>query len=363
MTTASKPSIESLARDLIAHRLFENPLELRFGSCRIRVRLNEPVLRKKLDRYFRAFIDPAGNPDYELMALHCEPPELDLQFEDWPRDPGKVGRKDTICDIAGGRVLRKIRTGMQFLISPEIRIAFGDCLTNDNQVINFVISQYLSWLRNRDWEICHAAGLVLQGKGLGIAAFSGGGKSTLMLHLMSRGGVYVSNDRLLIRDDYGGPRMAGVPKMPRVNPGTLLNNADLVHMLPPKRQAELNDMLLEELWDLEEKYDVDIESVFGPDRLQLEAPLSAFIVLNWNRNAEESFTLNPVDLSNRDDLLAAIMKTPGPFFLPQEGNAPRTVFDLDKKEYVRRLQAVAVFEATGRANFDTACETILKQVR
>ena len=92
-------------------------------------------------------------------------------------------------------------------------------------------------------------------------------------------------------------------------------------------------------------------------------PLSTFVVLNWSRNAEDSFTLNPVDLSNRDDLLAAIMKPPGPFFLPQEGDAPRTVFDLDKNEYVRRLQAVAVFEATGRANFDTVCETILKQVR
>lgn len=354
----TRPDIEALADSVIGDSAFTEPLELRFSHCRIRIRTNNPTLTAKLTHYFRAFVDEFDDADYMLTALQMEPPDLDLPFEDWPRDPGKTGRKDTVCDIEGGRVLRKVRTGMQFLISPQYKIAFGDCLANDNQVINFVISQYLSWLRNRGWEICHAAGLLTDGKGLGIAACSGGGKSTLMLHLISRGGTFVSNDRLLIREEGGKSCMTGVPKMPRVNPGTLLNNKDLLTILPQDRRVALKDLPVDQLWGLEEKYDVDIDTVFGANRLQLEAPLSAFIVLNWDRKAKRPFALDAIDLSRRDDLLAAIMKPPGAFFLPLQGDAPRTIFDLDKTDYIRRLRQVPVFEATGRADFDAACEAI-----
>ena len=362
MTVLTNPTIDDLARKLTAGVDFNTPLELRFGQCRIRVRTNSAPLTEKLTHYFRAYADDSGDPDYELSAVQCVPPDLGLEFSDWPRDPGKVGRKDTIRDIDGGRVLRKVRTDMQFLVSPGTKIAFGDCLTNDNQVINFVISQYLGWLRNRDWEICHAAGIILGEKGIGIAAFSGGGKSTLALHLMSLGATFVSNDRLLIGEIEGAPHMAGVPKMPRVNPGTLLNNPDLIRVLPEDRRTELGDLPRDRLWELEEKYDVDIEAVFGAGRNRLEGPLSAFIVLNWDRYSEAAFAMNRIDLAARNDLLDAIMKPPGAFFIPSEGDAPRTFSDLDRDDYLTRLRAVPVYEATGAADFAAACETILQRI-
>jgi HprK-related kinase B len=357
MTVTTK-SIESFARSLTADVAFGDPLELRFGQCRIRVRTNNRKLSDRLHHYFRAFVDVTGVPDYEMAAIQMTPPELGLRFEDWPRDAGKVGRKDLICDIAGGRVVHKARTGMQFLVAPGTRIAFGDCLANDNQVINFIISQYMSWLRNRGWEICHAAGIVLGGAGLAISASSGGGKSTLALHLISRGARFVSNDRLLIADG-GAPRMAGVPKMPRVNPGTLLNNPDLTDVLPDDRRRALAAMSRDELWGLEEKYDVDVEALFGADRMVLEAPLSTFIVLRWSRSATAPFSLARVDLENRQDLLDAIMKPPGPFHLATQGNAPRTISDLDRKDYLSRLRGVTILEATGRVAFDRACDAIM----
>lgn len=359
--TLEVTSLGALASGLTAGVTFGEPLELRFGQCRIRIRTNERALSNRLRHYFRSFIDSAGMPDYEIVALQTIPPDLGLAFADWPRDPGKVGRKDLICDIAGGRVVRKARTGMQFLVSPETKIAFGDCLTNDNQVINFVISQYLSWLAHRGWQVCHAAGIVLRdGGGIAISAFSGGGKSTLALHMISRGAGFVSNDRLLIASADGDPRMAGVPKMPRVNPGTLLHNPDLAGILPDDRRAALTGMDSDALWGLEEKYDVDVAALFGPDRITQEAPLSRFLVLNWTRNSDAAFSLQRVDLSKRPDLLDAIMKPPGPFHLAAQGAAARTVADLDRNDYLRRLRGVEILEAAGRVDFARAGAALMR---
>src|SRR5207237_28767 len=126
------------------------------------------------------------------------------------------------ADTCDGRVVTKTRTGMQFLLSRNELVAIGPCRQNPNQIVNFIISQYLGRRVDEGWALCHAAGVALQDRGMGIAARAGAGKSTLALHLMSSGLSFMSNDRLLIRKF--GPRteLAGVPKMPRVNPGTLL---------------------------------------------------------------------------------------------------------------------------------------------
>lgn len=352
-------SIHKLAQAVTAGIEFGEPLDLRFGQCGIRIRTNDHDVADRLRHYFRAFVESVDAPEYEIIAIQIAPPDLSLRFEDWPRDPGKIGRKDLICDISGGRVVRKARTGMQFLVSADTKIAFGDCRTNDNQVINFVISQFMAWLRGQGWEICHAAGIVFGDMGIAISAASGGGKSTLALHMMSHGAKFVSNDRLLIAQCDGAARMAGVPKMPRVNPGTLLNNADLVGILLEDRRRALKALNREELWGLEEKYDVDVEECFGKNRQVMEAQLSAFIVLNWDRTSDAPFCLRPVNLAERPDLLDPIMKPPGPFVLGTGGDVPRTVFDLDRNSYSHRLRGVKILEATGVVDFDAACSAII----
>ena len=89
------------------------------------------------------------------------------EFIDWAREPGKTGRKDSYLDLDGGRLVRKVRTGMVFLQSAGERIAAGPCLRYDNQVINFINAQYMNWLQNQGWLICHASGLVTGGRCLG----------------------------------------------------------------------------------------------------------------------------------------------------------------------------------------------------
>ena len=329
-------------------------LRLRVADRRFLVKSNAPALVKTLAGYFHDFLGDEGDPDIEVTALEMPAPALGLTFRDWPRDPGKTGRKDAFADTDGGRVIHKVRTGMQFLLGNGQRIAFGPCLDNPNQVINFIVSQFITARLNTGWQLCHAAGVTDGKRGITIAANSGGGKSSLALHLMSRGLSFVSNDRLLLNSVGGRAWMAGVPKCPRINPGTIVNNRDLHDMLPAARMQALTSLPPAELWALEEKYDVDIDRCFGPDRWATEAPLHRVLVLNWSLEGESEIAFRQVDLRARPDLLAAIMKAPGPFHLPRPEAGMAVGTAVAPGPYLDLLDRVPVYEATGRVDFDAA---------
>jgi len=240
---------------------------------------------------------------------------------------------------------------MHFLLGRSELVAVGPCVKNSNQVVNFIISQYISRRLHEGWALCHGAGVAVSDRGIGIAARAGAGKSTLALHLISSGLSFVSNDRLLIRR--AGPNeaaeMAGVPKMPRVNPGTLLNNADLAGILPAERERELRQLPTEKIWDIEEKYDVMIDRVYGPNRCHYRTELTALLILNWSNRSSEPARFDQVDISARGDLLSLVMKASGVFHRNVDGKT--TAESLDPAEYVSALRGVPVIEATGRADF------------
>src|SRR5690606_25268101 len=170
-------ALRGVARDQV--------LGLEFDGLSLRVRTNSAALRQRLADYFRAAVAEPATGALDIIAVQASAPEFSLPFTDWQRDPGKAGRKEAFSDVAGGRVVLKVRTGMQFLIGPELRLGVGDCETNDNQIINFVIAQYIRHSLTDGALLCHSAGVAHHGHGLTIAATSGAGKSTLALHLMS----------------------------------------------------------------------------------------------------------------------------------------------------------------------------------
>ena len=140
--------------------LCADELTLALSGCTLRLRSNSTELLAVLADYFSHVASDPVTPDIDIIAIERDAPELAIDFIDWKREPGKTGRKDSYADLPGGRLVRKVRTGMVFLQSEGHRIAAGPCLKYNNQVINFINSQYMNWLQNRGWLICHAAGLV-----------------------------------------------------------------------------------------------------------------------------------------------------------------------------------------------------------
>jgi HprK-related kinase B len=362
---AASAYAEHAVSELLRKAELEERVGLRFDDFEQCVWTNSPKLAGRLRDYFRANVCECGDDALQVKAVQTDPFELDLLFFDWPREGGKIGRKEAYCDIPGGRVISKVRTGMQFLVGPDVHVGFGDCETNDNQIINFVIAHYISYLLGKDALLCHAAGVAHQGKGLMIAAASGAGKSTLSLHLMATGLTYVSNDRVLVEPGLERPMMHGVPKQPRVNPGTLLHNPGLTQILDERRIEELRQMDPDALWQLEEKYDVDVERVYGRERWRLSNSLDAFLILNWSRQESTPPSFRQVDLRERRDLLDLVMKGPGPFYMHPNGSflTGREARDVDA--YLAGLSEVPVYEVHGGVNFDAAvkwCRELLESM-
>ncbi|MDJ0807424.1 MAG: HprK-related kinase B [Gammaproteobacteria bacterium] len=321
-------------------------------GCRLAIRSNSEQLLSHLRDYFSHLVCEPAKPDLQIIAIEREVVEPADEFTDWKREPGKSGRKDAYRDIPGARLVRKVRTGMLFLQSETQRIASGPCLEYDNQVINFINAQYMNWLQQRSWLICHASGLVRNGLTLGMAGLSGGGKSTLMLQLLDYPDVnYLTNDRLFIRREGGEVQARGIPKLPRINPGTIVTNPTLERMIPAAERQTLLALPKQQLWDLEDKYDVNVQAVYGAGRISTQAPLHAFLVLNWQREGNEPLQLKQIELAQRPDLLSAIMKSPGPFYQYADGSFFQDTTTLDDQAYLHLLKDIPVYEASGCIDF------------
>lgn len=356
--------LETLAARLSAgYQATGDTLVLALEGLRIGVESNSAALLARLADYFAHLVDE-GAVDIRLQAYQCEAPDLGLTYRDWRREPGKQGRKDACFDLPGARVIHKVRTGMTFLQSATHRIAAGPCLQNDNQVINFINNQYMNWLQQNGWLNCHAAALSRNGKAIAMAGFSGGGKSTLMLQLMEQqGSAFLSNDRLFIRPQQDQVLAAGIPKMPRINPGTIVHNPRLQPLIPASERAALLQLPAAELWELEQKYDADIPRLYGEGRVDTAfRPLAAFMVLNWQRDTDQPLQVEAVDLNQRRDLLSAIMKSPGPFFQHRDGRFQSDDQRFDETAYLQVLQSVPVYEARGRVDFAALAQRYLERV-
>ncbi|MBE0471842.1 MAG: HprK-related kinase B [Methyloprofundus sp.] len=348
----SNTSLQAVSAQLIQnYTLLERTLFLQCGGCVIQLQSNCSPLLDQLAHYFRHISITPTTVDIRVIAIDCPNPVLAYRFQDWPREAGKKGRKDVFYDLEGGRLIGKFRTGMVFLQSATHRIVAGPCLTNSNQVINFINNQHMNWLQQQHWLICHAAGVVYNNKAYAIAAFSGGGKSTFMLCLMDNENIhFLSNDRLFIRDK-NGVEAEGIAKLPRINPGTIVTNPRLQGLISQKSREQLLKLPRQQLWDLEQKYDIDIESIYGQGRIANAKPLEAFIVLNWQHNSQQDCQVTEVELNERRDLLAPIMKSSGSFYQDQTGHFLTQNRALNEQNYLSILAKVKTYEVSGKVDF------------
>ena len=353
----SVPKVQDLAQELLKQTPAPAKLRLRLDHLGFEVRSNSQELLRELQAYLRPFNSPSqGDPQVVVYALETPAWNSGLGLEAKEPEPGKLRIKEEYVDLPDGRLVRKRLTGMSFLFGGETNLALGPCLANPNQVVNFINNRQIQWALERGALLAHAAGVGGPRLGLALAGRAGQGKSTLALHLMSRGVIFISNDRLLVRRGEHGPLMTGVAKLPRINPGTALNNPDLRQVMSPADQERFAALPLDELWALEHKYDVDIEACFGPGRIRLGGSLDFLALLDWERGGGKC-RLREVDLAQRPDLLEPFIKEPGLFYLLPPGQAVPT-----QEDYLRDLAGARVYAVSGGVDFAKAADLLAAEL-
>jgi HprK-related kinase B len=159
----------------------------------------------------------------------------------------------------------------------------------------------------------HSSAVTRGGTALAVIGQSGSGKSSVAVRLLEHGCDFMTNDRLIVEPTEGGVLGHGLPKLPRVNPGTLLAGTQtraLVDQADRARYARLSE---EELWRLEEKYDLDIKRTLGR-KWVLSAPLEAALVLEWQRG-ERPVHIERLNTGLAIESLRGAAKSFGPFDL------------------------------------------------
>ena len=341
----------------------KNRIDFKFAECRIAVSTNEKAIVDYLAEYFEPFVVNNIDDHKEVITINvCQAPvpELPISFTVKTPDPGKTKIKEEYADIDSFRIVRKRLTGMVFFFSEDEHLALGPCLDNLNQVVNFINNRFIQWKLCHGCLLGHSAAVILKDKGLSMAGFSGAGKSTLALHLMNYDGIFVSNDRLMIEKQNNGKSllMHGVAKLPRINPGTALNNPNLIDVMNPEDRDRFSKLSTQDLWNLEHKYDVPIDRCFGANKFILSNTMHALVILNW-KNGQGETIVKEVNPAERKDLLPAFMKSTGLFFLQSnECNMPEPVIE----NYIDHLALCKVIEISGGIDFKKASEACISQL-
>ena len=321
-------------------------LHLQFSDFRIDVETNSLRLASRLQSYFADYLArDHGQSDARLRAVVGKP-EFDasaMQIWSRPATPSRLP-KESYRDDGEVRRIYKNRTGVLISLSPEGASIVGDLDEHANQVVNLVGTLFGLSLLEHGYVMVHASAVVSESDGHALIFLgnSGSGKSSLALQMIERGGyAFLSNDRVLMRADPEGVTIAGLPKKPRVNPGTLLASPALSRLVPRPRRRVYEQLPREELWRLEEKTDVDVEHELGA-RSRLTASLGRVFSLEW-RPAGEG--LQQCDLEP-DGALAALESTAkdfGPYDL-RVGRRDAS------PEFRRIIERVPFVRVTGRAN-------------
>jgi len=344
-------SAAAIAKHVLDGKKFTRSLYVDFCGCVVEIRSNTSEVIRRLADYYRPFVVKKQAAAICVTAIQRQRLSPDFAWVEHTRPKGKQ-LKELFFDFDDGRAVRKFRTGMMMVMTRDVNLAAGPCLGNMNQVVNFINNRHIERLLNQGGVLLHCAGVVVERQGLAICGFSGMGKSTLALHLMRQGADFVSNDRLIVHKNRRAPVMHGVAKHPRVNPGTIIHDPMLEGLLSSRRASELRRMNAHELWDLEQKYDVLIDKVYGPGRFHLKSPLNALVILNWSRRTRQPTQMRQVDLSRRRDLFPAFVKDPGVFFQPRHERFYQE-FTTDEA-YADHLKNCRVYEIFGKADFDQA---------
>ncbi len=327
-------------------------LDILLAGVRVRVRSNSEELTAALAGHYREFPGDGGPADIDIAVVESDPPSRSLPFQ--TRDDG--AGKEEFLDFPDGRVVRKRRSGLWSVFGRSGNVILGPCRRHLDQVVNSINARFMDRQLQAGACLFHAAGVAMGPVGLAIAGFAGAGKSTLALEIMRHGADFVSNDRLLVGPGDDGLVLTGIPRQPRINPGTALANDRLAPVVLSAAERETYGRLHPDaLRRVERKYDAPIDACFGPGKFRLRAGLRALVVLCW-RPGGGALRLSWVETASRPDLASAFMKDLGVFF--QSGPRPARI-----EEYRELLGRRPLLVLEGGVDFPAAAAICLDLLR
>jgi len=269
-------------------------------------------------------------------------------FKEKSPDKGKVPKEDYV-DIGPYRLITKSRTGLRIILKENFKGVWFDISTISdlNQVINVVnVLLAVAWLRV-GYSLFHASAIVF--KDNSVALFigkAGKGKSTALMSCIGDGMKFMSNDRVII-GTVGKSKLSaiGYPKLPRLNPGTMLHNPKLVRLLSMEDRVKFLTMDNEVLWNLEDKRDICLSEIYSSSVLMPFGQLSSILFLNWDRDHDSNMDVKKIPKSSFILNVNYMFKDLGVFDL--EG-----ISFISYQEKIERLRSyydkIAVYEVRGK---------------
>lgn len=334
----------------------DRALGLLIGGVPVAVHTNAPRIAERLGDYFSPYAAPSvpgGAPTVHLVQ--GDPIVEAAKLRDVPRRLREQGVKEAYYDGAAGvRVIVKRRTGVTIYVAEPDHYVVGDLVRNFNQAVNIVMSVYAKAMLRRGYVMLHASAIVGASDGVAFASASGFGKSTVALALVERHQHLVTNDRLFLRPADGAVEMVGVPKKPRVNPGTLVRLSSLSPLVSEEERARYAAMSPEALWKLEQKHDVDVDALYGPGTTRLSGRLRAIFLLRWSP-LDRGWNVRTVPPADRAPALEPLLKTAGVY--DQTPPPPA-----EQQGLLRAVAgAVDVYDVRGRADVDRLADLVLER--
>jgi HprK-related kinase B len=318
---------------------------LHFDDCTVMVETEDSGIVGKLRRYFGDFAaDPqdGDRPRTLLRVIEEDPTEPEEGLIAW-MEKGK----DAFLDLPSGRFVRKMRTGVTISIQEDFWSSVwtmrGPVNRNFGQVVNMIGNIYGLHVMDRGGAMIHASAIAdHQGGALAIMAQSGMGKSSVAVRLMEQGFDFISNDRVILEPPLAGDNVIahGLPKLPRVNPGTLLDGENTRVVLDPAVRDRYAALPREELWKVEDKYDLEVDRVLGR-RWLLSGELKAGLVLNW-RHGGDGIRLQRLTSGQALTELKQVGKNFGVFDVRLVSRSETALADTARR--------VPIYRVTGRAD-------------
>src|SRR4029453_15492494 len=281
------------------------------------------------------------------VSLIQGPAPIDGEFVDVPRTGGRRPKEAT-RGVPGGRLVLKRVTGVLIGLWPGGAFAAGDVRANLSQGINLVNNCYAKVVLRRGHVLLHASAVARRHRTAVLAGPPGAGKSTSALHLVEAGFHWLSHGRVLRKPMPAMVEALGYPKQPRVNPGTLLGHPRLSTLLDPADRAALTALPRRELWDLERKSDVDLDSIYGDGTVELRGRMEALVLLKWRRDSQ-GLAVRRLAVAEALADLPLVYKNLGAFDLDRTPGSGAT--EAERDWYREPFPRGAVVEGTGGVHF------------